>query len=121
MLRGILAESAADRNNSFSITAFSLLVLPRIVRDERDVRENFFPRTQLMRSLSFLLVTYYAVLNLFVTQIVLDNVPSLPFTSIRRCELELGRLKIARLAKLTKKGAETKRETERERERERSL
>lgn len=30
-----------------------------------------------MRSLSFLLVTYYAVLNLFVTQIVLD-VP-LPF------------------------------------------
>lgn len=28
MLRGILAESAADRNNSFSITALSLLVLP---------------------------------------------------------------------------------------------
>jgi len=93
MLRRILVESAADRNNSFSITPFFSWFSRRIVRDERDVRD-FFPGTQLMRSLSFLLVTYYAVLSLFVTQIVLD-MPSLPFTSIRRCELELGRLKIA--------------------------
>jgi len=39
--------------------------------------------------------------------------PSLSSTSIHRCELELGRLKIAWLAKLTKEETETKRDTER--------
>lgn len=77
----ILAESAADRNNSFStvvqsLSSSSFRPPENILGDEGGVRENFFPRTQLMRSLSFLLVTYYTVLRLFVTQIVLVDVPS---------------------------------------------
>lgn len=98
-------------------------VLPGIVEDEGDVRENFFPRTQLMRSLSFLLVTYYTVLRLFVTQIVLD-VPThppvrhplpLPRWAVAVAG-ELGRLKIAWLAKLTMKRGSAQRQNERQRE-----
>jgi len=51
-----------------------------------------------MRSLSFLLVTYYAVLRLFVTQIVPDVYPP-PSTLPFRPFAVLGRLKIAWLAK----------------------
>lgn len=67
-----------------------------------------------MRSLSFLLVTYYIVLRLFVTQIVLDVFhPLLPACPSPLSEL--GRLKIAWLAKLTGKGERRRNEGQRER------
>lgn len=75
-----------------------------------------------MRSLSFLLVTYYAVLRLFVTQIVPD-VPTFPaFSSPSPCRPfavagEPGRLKIAWLAKLAERGNRDGLTREKERER----
>jgi len=68
-----------------------------------------------MRSLSFLLVTYYAVLRLFVTQIVPDVYPPPPSILPFRPFAVLGRLKIAWLAKTRGRKEEQRRNERRAR------